>query len=527
MSATTDVLVVGAGPTGLGLALQAADHGAAVRIVERRTGRFRPSRALMVHARTLEVLRPLGVTEALLDRADIAPRARLHLGSRTVPVELAALDLPDTAFPHLTLVRQMDVESVLDAALAARGISVERGTAFRSVHDGADDAVAVLDGPAGTERVRARAVAGCDGVDSPVRTAAGLGWRGGVYDREVVLADVDLRGDLEPGVLHVVAGRGGLVFVFALGERAPWRLLATRPCAAATPSPGPPGAPVPKEEVQRLLDGAGLGARITELAWSSAIRLQHRTATAFRCGRLFVVGDAAHASSPAGGQGMNTGLQDATNLGWKLALAPTSTAAGSLLDSYDAERRPADERVLALTHLLFWAESSTGRTAGLLRGRIAPWGAPVVPFLLRRRRLVAEAMRLLAGLDVSYRGGSVSATGDPPRHGGPRPGDRLPDATVTCGGREVRLHALTARPGVHLLLDRDASEPACSHPLLYVHRLESSPGAGVLAVRPDGHVGCTAADARDVALTGWLRRIGLAPTAGRQLAGMAHRRPSA
>jgi 2-polyprenyl-6-methoxyphenol hydroxylase-like FAD-dependent oxidoreductase len=462
MSAT-DVLVVGAGPTGLGLALQAVDHGAAVRVVERRTDRFRPSRALMVHARTLEVLRPLGVTDALLDRADTHPRARLHLGARTVPVELAAFDLPDTAFPHLTLVRQMDVEGVLEAALADRGVSVERGTGLRAVHEGADGAVAVLEGPSGAARVRAQAVAGCDGVDSTVRTAAGVGWLGGTYDREIVLADVELDGDLEPGIAHVVAGRGGLVFVFALGERAPWRILATRPCSAATPSPGRPGPPVSREQLQGLLDGAGLGARITELAWSSTIRLQHRTAATFRRGRLFVVGDAAHASSPAGGQGMNAGLQDATNLGWKLALAPQSTAAGALLDSYDAERRPADAEVLALTHLLFWAESSTGRTAALLRGRLAPWGAPLVPFLLRRRRLVAEGMRLLARLDVGYRGSAVSAAGEPPRPGSPRPGDRLGDATVTSGGREVRLHALTARPGVHLLLDRDGLEPPRGH----------------------------------------------------------------
>ncbi|SOC48832.1 2-polyprenyl-6-methoxyphenol hydroxylase [Blastococcus aggregatus] len=508
---STDVAVVGAGPVGLALALQAADHGAAVRIVERRTERFRPSRALMVHARTLELLRPLGVTAALLDRADTAPRARLHLGARAVPVELASLDLPDTAFPHLTLVRQMDVETVLEEALAARGVRVERGVEVRAVRDGRDTAVVELGGPSGHGDLRAAAVAGCDGVDSTVREAAGIGWRGGTYDREVVLADVDLDGDLEPGVAHVVAGRRGLVFVFALGERAPWRLLATRPCSATTPEPGRPGPPVPLPELRRLLADAGLAARITAVAWSSSIRLQHRTATRFRRGRLFLAGDAAHASSPAGGQGMNAGLHDATNLGWKLALAQAATASESLLGSYDVERRPAVEQVLALTHLLFWAESSTGRTAALLRGRVAPLGAPLVPFLLRRRRLVAEGARLLARLDAGYRGSPVSAVGDPPRRGRPRPGDRLPDATVVSGGREVHLHALIARPGVHLLLDRDAPEPAWGSPLVHVHRVDSSPGTGALALRPDGHVGCSVGDAGDPALTGWLRRIGAGP----------------
>jgi 2-polyprenyl-6-methoxyphenol hydroxylase-like FAD-dependent oxidoreductase len=510
VTAGGDLLVIGAGPTGLALALQAAAHGATVRLVERRTDPFRPSRALMVHSRTLEVLRPLGVTDALLERADTAPRARLHLGSRTVPVELGELDLPDTAFPHLTLVRQMDVEEVLEAALTERGVRVERGTELVSVADGSDGAESVLRSRSGSATGRFGAVVGCDGVESTVRRAAGIGWPGGAYDREIVLADVDLEGGLEPGAAHVVAGRRGLVFVFALGERAPWRLLATRPASPGTPAPGRPGPRVPDHELQALLDAAGLGARITTVAWSSVVRLQHRLATQFRSGRLFLAGDAAHASSPAGGQGMNAGLHDATNLGWKLAFSPASTAPVSLLDSYDAERRPADGHVLALTHLLFWAESSTGPVASLLRGRLAPAGAPLVPLLLRHRRMVGEALRVLARLDVGYPGSVVSPEGGPSRWRGPRPGERLPDADVSCGGRTQRLHALTARPGLHLLLDRDASEPPIRAPLVHLHRIDSSPGAGVVAVRPDGHVGFTSADVTDPGLAGWLQRVGAA-----------------
>jgi hypothetical protein len=240
------------------------------------------------------------------------------------------------------------------------------------------------------------------------------------------------------------------------------------------------------------------------------VRLQHRLATQFRSGRLFLAGDAAHASSPAGGQGMNAGLHDATNLGWKLAFSPASTAPVSLLDSYDAERRPADGHVLALTHLLFWAESSTGPVASLLRGRLAPAGAPLVPLLLRHRRMVGEALRVLARLDVGYPGSVVSLEGGPSRWRGPRPGERLPDADVSCGGRTQRLHALTARPGLHLLLDRDASEPPIRAPLVHLHRIDSSPGAGVVAVRPDGHVGFTSADVTDPGLAGWLQRVGAA-----------------
>jgi 2-polyprenyl-6-methoxyphenol hydroxylase-like FAD-dependent oxidoreductase len=151
MREPADILVAGAGPAGLALAMQAHDHGAVVRVVDRRPEAVRPSRALIVHARTLEVLRPLGVTQALLARSDIKPVADLQLGTRVSRVTLAGLPLPDTAFPHLSLVRQMDVEQVLAAALAERGVDVERGTELVRARDGSDGVRAVLRSPAGTE----------------------------------------------------------------------------------------------------------------------------------------------------------------------------------------------------------------------------------------------------------------------------------------------------------------------------------------------------------------------------------------
>jgi 2-polyprenyl-6-methoxyphenol hydroxylase-like FAD-dependent oxidoreductase len=503
------LLVVGAGPTGLAMALQAAAHGADVRVVDRRPDAFRPSRALMVHARTLEVLRPLGVVEELLDRSDTAPRARLHLGRRTVPVELGRFDLPDTPYPHLTLVRQMDVETVLSGALADAGVPIERGVELLDVHDGADEATAVLRTPDGVERDTVRAVVGCDGVESTVRRLADIGWCGSTYDREVVLADLDLEADpdLEPGVAHVVAGRQGLVFLFALGEQAPWRLLATRAALPDTPGPGRPGPPVPADVLQRMLDEAGLGVRIGAVAWSSAVRLQHRMATAFRSGRLFLAGDAAHASSPAGGQGMNTGLQDAVNLGWKLALAPSSTAPHTLLDSYGTERRPVDRRVLALTHALFWGESSTGAAAALLRGTLAPLAAPLVPAVLNRRRLVAEGAKVLAQLRTHYRDSALSVEAGPGT-AEVRAGDRLPDGDAVVDGRRTRLHEVIARPGVHVLLDQDARDPGLAGDLVHVHRLRR-PGSGALVIRPDGYVGMRAGEAGDPAVRWWLGRVGL------------------
>jgi 2-polyprenyl-6-methoxyphenol hydroxylase-like FAD-dependent oxidoreductase len=192
----TGILVAGAGPAGLAFALQAHDHGADVRVIERRHEAYRPSRALILHSRTLEVLRPLGVTQALLARADIAPTVDLHLGHRAVRVRLADLALPDTAFPHLSLIRQMDVETVLAQALAVRGIEVERGTELTGVHDGPEGVRAALRSGAGLTQARFGFVVGCDGPTSTVRSSVGIGWRGRPYAVEVVLADAELTGDL-------------------------------------------------------------------------------------------------------------------------------------------------------------------------------------------------------------------------------------------------------------------------------------------------------------------------------------------
>jgi 2-polyprenyl-6-methoxyphenol hydroxylase-like FAD-dependent oxidoreductase len=505
-----NVLVVGAGPTGLTLALQAHDHGAHVRIVERRPEADRPSRALIVHPRTLEVLRPLGITDQLLARADTAPEGHLHVGSQVVRARLDELALPDTAFPHLSLVRQMDVETVLTQALAERGIAVERGTELIAVSDGVLRARALLRSRAGIEQTEWDFVAGCDGPESTVRRAAGIGWHGGSYKQEVVLADLEFEADLATDVAHVVVGRRGLLCVFALGERATWRLLATRPTGSDPLPFGQPGPAVSFAELQALLDEAGLDARITKLVWSARYRLQHGLAARFRQGRLFLLGDAAHAYSPATGQGMNTGIQDAANLGWKLAFAPYAGDPAALLDSYDRERRSVVRHTLAMTHLAFWAEASMDPLAALLRGTLVPLGAPLGPALLNRRRLVAEGIRWLSQLRVAYIGSPLSVEGTPRLYTWTRPGHRLPDTIVTVNGQHVQLHALLARPGVHVLLHRDADnvERLDLGARIMVHRLASVPGMGLVAVRPDGYVGfrCGIADAGQ--LGAWLARIG-------------------
>jgi 2-polyprenyl-6-methoxyphenol hydroxylase-like FAD-dependent oxidoreductase len=505
------ILVAGAGPAGLALALQAHALGAVVRVVDRRPEAVRPSRALILHARTLEVLRPLAGTRALLDQADIAPAADLRLGSRVVQVTFGDLALPDTAFPYLSLVRQMDVERVLAQALADRGVKVERGTELVAVREEPGGVRAVLRSAAGSEEARFGFAAGCDGPASTVRAQAGLGWTGRRYPVEIVLADAELDGDLAGDAAQIVAGRAGLLFAFRLGERATWRLLATRPATSEWLPPGSFGPPVSATDLQALIDAAGLDARVTGLVWSARVGVQRRVASRFRRGRLFLAGDAAHAYSPATGQGMNAAIQDAANLGWKLAFAAARPGGGGpLLDSYDRERRPTARQVLAMTNLAFWAEAATGPVASVLRARLAPLATPLLPALASQPRLVAAGIRLVSQLGVSYRGSPLSVEGTPYRRGGPRAGDRLPDQLVRAGGRSLRLHELLARPGVHILLDRDADWPGdlALGRFVRVHRLASVPGRGLAAVRPDGYVGFRSGTAEVSQLATWLTRIG-------------------
>jgi 2-polyprenyl-6-methoxyphenol hydroxylase-like FAD-dependent oxidoreductase len=460
-----------------------------------------------VHPRTLEVLRPLGVPEALLARGDTAPRVELHLGHHVVPVRVDALGPDDTAFPHPVLVRQADVEAVLGGALADRGVTVQRGTAVCAVRSAEGQVVAMCRRAGHEEQVTARYLVGCDGRTSTVRRAVGIGWKGAPYRHDVLLADVELDGDLAAEASHVVAGRGGLVFLFRGGEQATWRLLAT---TRARP-PAPAGQPDPPVgELQRLLDAAGLPATIRDVAWSARVHVEHRLAAQYRRGSVLLAGDAAHAFSPAGGQGMNTGIQDAANLGWKLAFAAHAppSCGELLLQSYEDERRSVGRAVLALTHAVFWAEAGTDPLASFVRGVVAPMSAPLVPFVLRRQRVVSEGVRVLSQLRWHYRRSPLSLDVAPRWTTGATAGDRLPDGVVEVAGRAVRLHQLTASAGVQVLLSRDARDPDLrTTDLLRVHRVTSWPGAGVLVVRPDGHVGYRSDRCLPGELNRWLRLV--------------------
>jgi 2-polyprenyl-6-methoxyphenol hydroxylase-like FAD-dependent oxidoreductase len=453
---STEVLVVGAGPTGLALAAGLQAFGTRFRIVDRQLDRTRESRALAIQPRTLEVLTGLGIARQLVERGNPAMRLQLHSRGRATELPLFDIGLDDTAYPFLLFLSQAETEAILETHLATHGTLVERRIELVALAEHPDRVTCDLRHPDGhTERVEAAYVAGCDGANSTVRHHAGISFTGSTYPQTFVLADLDADG-LDADAVHAFLSPAGMLFFFPLGHPAPWRLLGVHPHSGDrlrdAPSLG---------ELQRLTDiytdadtdsssnSYTTGAiTLSDPVWATNFRLHLRHADRYRTNRVFLAGDAAHIHSPAGAQGMNTGIQDATNLAWKLAWAINHSANPAVLDTYEAERRPTGRQVLRLTDRAFRIATSTNPAIRVARTHLAPH---LMRLALRPSRLRALAFRTLAQLTVSYRRSPLSQHDGPPPRAGPQPGDRLPDAPIETNGRPTTLHQALTPPGLHLL----------------------------------------------------------------------------
>jgi len=520
------VLVVGAGPTGLMMANELARHGVRPRIIDRAPAPATTSRALVVQPRTLEIFDDIGVVDRAIAAGESASSLTITFATRAIELDFAGqLTGPQnhTAYAEPRTLSQHDTERILTERLSEQGVEIERGRALTDLNQDGETVTVSLRGEDGSiETVRCRWVIGCDGAHSAVRKAAGIPFSGSTYRDEFIMADAELDWKLPHGGLYGFPSPAGIFAAFSMPGENRYRIFGNFP-----PGPDGPGAEYSEpshEEFQAMVDArVPFPAKVLKEYWVTRYRVHSRTVPRYREGRVFLVGDAAHVHSPAGAQGMNTGIQDAYNLAWKLALVELGLADNALLDSYQAERHPIGVQLLKTTDRLFSLFGGHNPLARLARGRVAPVLAGRV---LTRQWLRRRFIGLLAQLRLRYPTSPLNAEDGAGWRDAPAPGDRAREADVSIDGRQGRLYEVfrgtqhtvllftgfddDARPAVELCriaeqleqtypglvkarvvtAERYADHPAAlGDPTRSAHRQYGVEGTSAFVVRPDKYIG--------------------------------------
>lgn len=452
-----DVLIIGAGPTGLTLAAELVRRGIAVRLIDK-SPPTHTSNALGIQARTLELFDRMGISAEFVRRGLRARDVFVHAG-RNPHIAHVSFDGLDTPFPFLLILPQSETERILRENLERWGGRVERGTELVAFEQKDDGVTARLRRGDGTEETTAAQwLVGCDGAHSSVRHQLGLPFEGASYPEAWMLADVQVDWTQPDNALAVFLSDDGVLAAFPLGN-GHWRLIADN-LPAAVAGRGRPTLDEWRDVAKRRGPSE---MRLREATWLAAFRIHRRRTPRLRVGRAFLAGDAAHIHSPVGGQGMNTGIQDAENLAWKLALTVHRDAAPDLLDSYEAERLPVAEAVLRQTDLLTRIVSLPPSPARRLRDILAPLVVRAAGKRLPHR---------ISELAVAYPDSPIVGedTHSIAFRTGPAPGTRAPDAPLRRADKTpLRLFDLL-RGGTHtlLLLPGNAPSPANVHRLAQI-----------------------------------------------------------
>jgi 6-methylpretetramide 4-monooxygenase / 4-hydroxy-6-methylpretetramide 12a-monooxygenase len=500
-----DVLVAGAGPVGLTAAHELARHGLRVRLVDVAAGPATTSRAVATHPRTLETYDQMGVADRIIARGLRVEAFTMYSnGRRLVRLDADYSQMP-TRFPFTVAIDQTLTEEVLREAVAERGVTIEWGTEVTGF-TADDDGVTVTLRHAGgsTEQTRAGWLVGCDGGHSTVRKVLGLPLLGDSNETWLI-ADATVDTELPRNSIYWIRAEGGTLMMAPLPGERRWRMLDTVDVVDAGP------AAVAARFSRKLTAGVGSAVRVSPPGWTSVFTAQQRMVPTMRGGRVFVAGDAAHVHSPASGQGMNTGIQEAHNLAWKLAMVHRGQADPALLDSYDAERVPVGRDLLGSTR------KATALVA--LRNRLAGVALPVVFGVVRRVpalrvRGQRTALGRVSGLNVGYPDSplTVPSTSD----SGPAPGERVvqlhPSDAASPGCAELvtllrasRWTLLSAGPLPAAAAEFAAARRGWLDVRVVLRRPDGEPGAladpdgrlagalglapgGYLLVRPDGYV---------------------------------------
>jgi 2-polyprenyl-6-methoxyphenol hydroxylase-like FAD-dependent oxidoreductase len=516
-----DVLVVGAGPTGLMLANQLGRRGVRVAVIDRSSGPAQQTRAMAVHARTLEIYEKLGVAEQAVALGKIGGGVNAWAeGEHKARIPFNEMGKDVSPFPYVLMLGQDDNERILGAHLEGFGIAIQWNTELVSLEQQPSGVVATLKKPDGSfAKVEARYVAGCDGGRSTVRELSGIGFPGAPYEHVFFVADTVATGSMRPAELNVYLWRNGFHLFFPMLGTDRWRVIGILPKSLN-------GKPDLKFEdvVPHVTQEAGADLSFESCSWFSTYKIHHRRAERFQLGRCFLLGDAAHVHSPMGGQGMNTGLQDAYNLAWKLALVVQGRAEPELLESYEAERTLVANKLLATTDRAFRLLVSESRIAGVFRTKVF---AKVMAFAMGRAFARRVAFATLSQTGIRYRDSALSSNlAGAPAGGAPRAGDRFPWLRVALRERgpiEDLYQKLDDTRFNLVLIGQPAPERGAQGlgDLLRVHAIANDPrnapalekarlrGPAFYLLRPDGHIGLVGRRFDAVALYDYLWDCGV------------------
>ena len=451
MNATimTDVLIVGAGPTGLALAVQLIRYGIDFLIIDMRDGITPYSKAIGVQARTLEIYQQIDLADRLVDQGLIAKGVRLLEGGEAkAEVPLSTLGEGKSPFPFLLIVEQSKHEHLLYDFIRAHRHNVRWQTTLSEFsQDGAGVAATLVNAGGEKQLVQAKYLVACDGAKSSVRRGLGLTFEGSTLERLFYVADVQLKWDFPHDMLTACLARDRSTAFFPMPGDDRYRIVGVFPEATDKTE-----GEIPYDEIEKqILEDSQVELDIYQVNWFSTYKVHSRRVNQFSAGRCFLAGDAAHIHSPAGAQGMNTGIQDGYNLAWKLALVLRGDAHPRILETYNEERVEVAERLLETTDRMFDLLVNPDWLLSFVRRQIFP---RVASFLVGLDSVNQFIFPLISQTGISYHGHSLGMDSDESFN--VRAGDRMPYFMVEGKGIYDWLHA----PKFHLLTFSNNLEPS-------------------------------------------------------------------